>query len=66
MKLRKIKVPEFVDVDDLGSFKIRDVEIVFDPSENEITPETFDQYRHSYFLSDEEIKRITREGRHGI
>ena len=61
MKLQKIKIPEFTNVDGFGSFKARNVEILFDPSENLITPENFDPRKHSYFLSDQEIERLTRE-----
>jgi len=61
MKLKKIRVPVFVNNDAFGSFKSREVEILFDPSENDITPDNFDQETHSYFLGDDEIDRITRE-----
>ncbi len=61
MKLKKIRVPEFIHADGFGSFNIRDVEILFNPKENEISPDTFDQEKHAYFLSDAEIERISRE-----
>lgn len=61
MKLKKIRVPEFVNTDDFGSFKIHDVEILFDPKENEITPGTFDQEKHVYFLGADEIQRLSKE-----
>ena len=61
MKLKKIRVPEFIHADGFGSFNIRDVEILFDPKENEISPDTFDQKKHAYFLSDTESERISRE-----
>ena len=60
MKLRKIRVPEFIHADDFGTFKIHDVEILFDPNEGDITPESFDQASDTYFLSDKEIERLTR------
>lgn len=61
MKLRKIKVPEFMNSDDFGSYKVRDVEILFNPEENEITPQNFDQESHVYFLDSKEIERLSRE-----
>ena len=61
MKLKKIRVPEFINTDGFGSFKAHNVEILFDPNENEITPDTFNQKKHAYFLADQEIERLSKE-----
>ena len=61
MKLKKIRVPEFINVDDFGSFKAHNVEIIFDPKENVITPDNFSQENHNYFLSSDEIERLSKE-----
>ncbi len=61
MKLKKIRIPEFINTDDFGSFKAHDVEILYSPEENEITSDIFDQKTHIYYLSADEIERLSRE-----
>lgn len=61
MKLKKIKVPKFSYHDDFGIFTAHDVHILFDPVENEIKPENFDQASQSFFVASEEIERLARE-----
>lgn len=59
MKLKKLKVSKFIHSDDFGKIAIPDVEILFDPSENEITKENFDQDEQEYSISSTEIDRIS-------
>lgn len=59
MKLKKLKVEKFRHTDDFGVVVIPEVEILFDPEENEITRENFDQKRHEYSISSKEIDRIS-------
>lgn len=61
MKLKKIIVQKFVHKDEFGENVFSSVEIMFDPSVNEITPDTFDQDSQEFFLSDSEINRLTRD-----
>ena len=61
MKLKKIRVSEFTHIDGFGPQVFQDVEILFDPNENEITSDNFNQKKHSFFLSDDEIERLSRE-----
>jgi len=60
-QLKKIIVPKFIHNDDFGESIFSDVEIIFDPSVNEITPKTFNQGTSEYFLSDFEIQKMTRD-----
>jgi uncharacterized phage-associated protein len=59
MKLKKLKVKKFRHSDEFGEVIIPDVEILFDPKENEITAESFDQKRHEYSISSTEIDRLS-------
>lgn len=61
MKLKKLLVPKFIHRDDLGNFEFHDVEILFDPSVNEINVFTFNQEDDDYFLSDETIKKLSHD-----
>ena len=61
MKLKIIKVPKFIHNDGFGDFEFSNVEIFFDPKENEITAETFNQYNHEYFLDDTAIEKLSHE-----
>lgn len=60
MKLKKIKVSKYQHSDDFGKMIIPYVEILFDPFENEITSESFDQKKYEYSLSATEIDRISQ------
>ncbi len=59
MKLKKLKVSKFLQSEDFGKIVIPDVEILFDPNENEITSDNFDQEKHEYSISATEIERIS-------
>lgn len=61
MKLKIVKVPKFIHNDGFGDFEFSNVEILFDPDENEITPETFNQYNDEYFLDDNAIEKLSHE-----
>ena len=61
MKLKKILVQNFIHKDEFGENVFSSVEIMFDPSVNEITSDAFDQDSQEFFLSDSEIKRLTRD-----
>jgi uncharacterized phage-associated protein len=60
MKLKKLLVPKFIHRDDLGCFEFHDVEILFDPSVNEISVFTFNQNNDDFFLSDKTIKKLSQ------
>lgn len=46
-------------VDNFGKFEFSDVEILFDPAVNEITPLTFNQNDNEYYIDDVEIARLS-------
>lgn len=60
MKFKKIKVFKYQHTDDFGKMIFPSIEILFDPSENEITAENFDQKKHEYSLTATEIDRISQ------
>lgn len=61
MKLKKIIVPKFIHEDAFGKNVFSDVEILFNPEEKEITPETFNQGEDEFFLADDQIDQLASD-----
>lgn len=61
MKLKKIIVPKFIHEDAFGKNVFSDVEIMFNPEEREITPETFNQREDEFFLADDQIDQLASD-----
>jgi uncharacterized phage-associated protein len=59
MKLKKTIVKKFIHVDVFGKNIFSDVEILFDPEIKMITPENFDQGSDEFYLSDDEIDKLS-------
>lgn len=60
MKIKKIKVPKYLHKDEFGSIWLRDIEILLDASETDVSADKFDQAKHPHFLSSVEIERISK------
>jgi len=60
MKLKKITVPIFNYENSFGINVFYDVEILFDPEVENITKDNFDQYKHDYYLEDDQIDLMVR------
>lgn len=54
MRLYRIKVKEL----EMDGFKYKGVNILFDPKDNEITVDNFNQYEHTFYIDDMEIERL--------
>ncbi len=61
MKFKKIIVPKFIHEDAFGKNVFSDVEILFNPEEREITPETFNQAEDEFFLADDQIDQLASD-----
>lgn len=61
MKIKTIKIPVFKYRDPFGTHVFSDVEILFDPTENLITAENFNQSSHKFYLPDYEIDRLASD-----
>ena len=61
MKFKKIIVPKFIHEDAFGENVFSDVEILFNPEEREITPETFNQGEDEFFLADDQIDQLASD-----
>ncbi len=59
MKLKKLVVPKFLHQDVFGKQVFSDVEILFDPEKKVISPESFDQGKDEFYLSDDEIDKLS-------
>lgn len=59
MKFKKIVVPKFEHSDEFGKIMISNVEVLFDPTVNDIKAETFDQNKNEYHLSSKEIQKMS-------
>ena len=59
MKFKKVIIPEFKHSDEFGKFTVRDVAILV-AADSEITSSNFNQNKHDYSLSSNEIERISQ------
>lgn len=60
MKFKKLIIPNYIYVDELGKFQFHDVTILVD-ADSKTTPRSFNQESDDYSISSLEIQRLNRE-----
>jgi len=60
MKLKKIRVEKFRHADALGVIVLPYADVLIDPIENDVSAQEFDQKKHQFSMTSNEIERISR------
>jgi uncharacterized phage-associated protein len=61
MKLKKLIIPKFTYEDAFGKYVFSDVEVLYNSEKGELTPQTFDQFKDEFFLSDHQIYKLSTD-----